>query len=137
MIRQRAQTMQPEEAYSLALECFYTARDVSRLGVSSAATADMLVGALGKRFSHREMLAMRNAFITEARQSEPEKLAHRFAASIQAGNGFQKGPGHGAGSSGESPGPGNGGPGPNGSGSNGPGPGGDGSGGSGPGHGKN
>jgi len=137
MIRQRAQTMQPEEAYSLALECFYTARDVSRLGVSSAATADMLVGALGKRFSHREMLAMRNAFITEARQSEPEKLAHRFAASIQAGNGFQKGPGHGAGSSGESPGPGNGGPGPTGSGSNGPGPGGDGSGGSGPGHGKN
>ena len=112
MIRQRAQTMQPDEAYKLALECFYTARDVSRLGVSSAATADILVGALGKRFSHREMLAMRSAFITEARQSEPQKLARRYAESIQEGKGFQKGPGHGPGSSGEGtgrPGPGKGG----------------------------
>jgi len=148
MIRQRAQTMQPDEAYNLALECFYTARDVSRLGVSSGAVANMLVGALTKGFSHRKMLAMRNAFIIEARQSEPEKLAHRFAASIQAGKGFQKGPGHGAGSSGEGtggPGPGrggNGGPGPGndgsgGTGSGGKGSGSDGSGGSGPGHGKN
>jgi len=143
MIRQRTQIMQPDEAYNLALECFYTARDVSRLGVSSGAVANMLGGALENGFDHQNMRAMRNAFITEARQSEPEKLAHRFAASIQEGNGFQKGPGHGAGSSGEGtggPGPGrggNGGPGPGSDGSGGTGPGSDGSGGSGPGHGKN
>jgi hypothetical protein len=153
MIRQRAQTMQPDEGYNLALECFYTARDVSRLGVSSQAAANMLGGALEKEFDHQKMRAMRYAFMHQARQSEPQKLAHRFAESIQAGNGFQKGPGHGPGSSGE----GTGGPGPgrdgsgssggsssegssggsgSGSESGGSGPGSDGSNGSGPGHGR-
>jgi hypothetical protein len=162
MIRQRAQTVQPDEAYSLALECFYTARDVSRLGVSSEATADMLGGALENGFNHQKMRAMRYAFMHQARQSEPQKLAHRFAESIQAGKGFQKGPGHGPGSSGEGtggpgPGPGgsgssgnsssggssgsgngsgSGGSGSGGSGSGGSGSGSGGSGGSGPGHGK-
>jgi len=143
MLRQRAQAMQPDEAYGLALECFNTARDVSRLGVSSGATADMLGGALDNGFNYQNMRAMRHAFMHQARQSEPQKLAYRFAESIQAGNGFQKGPDHGPGTSGE--GTGGPGPGPGGSGSSGgssgggssgsgsgPGPGG-----SGPGHGKN
>ena len=34
-IQQRAGSMNADQAYSLALECFQTARDVSRLGVSS------------------------------------------------------------------------------------------------------
>ena len=147
MIRQRAQTMQPDEAYNLALECFYTARDVSRLGVSSGAVANMLGGALENGFGHQKMRTMRYAFMHQARQSEPKKLAHKFAESIRAGKGFQNGPGPGPGSDGE----GTGGPGPgrDGSGSSGgssgggsagsgkgSGSGGSGSGGSGPGHGK-
>ena len=147
MNRQRAQTMPPDEAYSLALECFKTARDVSRLGVSSQAVTNMLAGALSKGFNHQDMRAMRYAFMHQARQSEPQKLAHRFAESIQEGKGFQKGPGHGPGSSGEGaggPGPGKGGSGSSGGSSgggsagsgSGSGLGGSGSGGSGPGHGK-
>ena len=92
MIRQRAQTMQPEEVYNLALECFYTARDVSRLGVSSRAVADMLAGALSKRFSHQEMRTMRNTFMTQAQHSLPQNLAHRYATAIQEGKGFQESP---------------------------------------------
>ena len=112
MNRLRAQSMPSEDAYSLALECFKTARDVSRLGVSSQAVTNMLAGALSKGFNHRNMRAMRYAFMNQARQSEPQKLAHRFAESIQEGKGFQKGPGHGPGSSSEGtggPGPGRGG----------------------------
>ena len=152
MIRKRAQTMQPDEAYNLALECYYTARDVSRLGVSSGAVANMLGGALEKGFNHQKMSAMRHEFMHQARQSEPQKLAYKFAESIQAGSGFHKGPGHGPGSSGEGtggPGHGRGGNGASGgsssggasgsgsgSGSGGSGSGSGGSGGSGPGHGK-
>jgi hypothetical protein len=129
MIRQRTQVLQPEEVYNLALECFYTARDVSRLGVSSQAVANMLAGALGKGFNYQNMRAMRYAFMHQARQSEPQKLAHRFAASIQEGKGFQNGPGSG--------GEGAGGPGHGRDSSGGPGPGSGGSNGPGPGHGKN
>ena len=150
MIRQRAQTMQPDEAYNLALECFYAARDVSRLGVSSQAAANMLGGALEKEFDHQKMRAMRYAFMHQARQTEPQKLAHRFAESIQEGKGYERGPGPG--NSGEGtggPGPGRGGNGSSGgssgggssdsgsgSGSGGSGSGSGASGGSGPGHGK-
>jgi len=112
MIRRRAQTMQSDEAYNLALECFKTARDVSRLGVSSQAVSNMLAGALNKGFNHQNMRTMRYAFMNQAPQSDPQKLAHRFAESIQEGKGFQKGPGHSPGSGGEGtggPGPGRGG----------------------------
>lgn len=98
MVRQQALTMPPDETYNLALECFYTARDVSRLGVSSEAVANMLAGALNKRFSHREMHAMRNAFMTQARQSQPQNLARRYADAIRQGKEFQEGSG-GAGTS--------------------------------------
>jgi hypothetical protein len=102
MIRQRTQTMQADEAYNLALECFYTARDVSRLGVSSRAVADMLAAALSKRFSHQEMRSMRHTFMTQAKHSQPQNLANRYATAIQEGRGFQEGSGDGgAGGSGE------------------------------------
>jgi len=112
MNRQQAKSMPSDEAYSLALECFKTARDVSRLGVSSQAVTNMLAGALSQGFNHQNMRAMRYAFMNQARQSDPQKLAHRYAESIQEGKGFQKSPGHGPGSGGEGtggPGPGRGG----------------------------
>lgn len=134
MLHERAQLKNSERAYSLALECFETARDVSRLGVSSQAVANMLTAALSKGFNSQDMRAMRNAFMAQARQSQPQNLARGYSAAIQEGKGFQGVPGDGVGSSGSSGG--NAGEGPGGSGGSGGsgGPGGSGgAGGSGPG----
>jgi hypothetical protein len=127
MLRQRAQSMPPDEAYSLALECFYAARDVSRLGVSSQAVTNMLAGALSKGFNHQDMRAMRNAFMTQAQKSQPQNLARRYAAAIQEGKGFQEGSGGGEGSGGAGPGASGSGGSGSGSGGSGPGSGGSGS----------
>jgi hypothetical protein len=134
MIHQRAQSRNSERAYSLAVECFETARGVSRLGVSSQAVTNMLAAALNKGFNSQDMRAMRSAFMTQARQSQPQNLARGYSAAIQEGKGFQGVPGGGMGSSGSSGGNAGGGSGGSG-GSGGPGgPGGSGGdGGSGPG----
>ena len=100
MIEQRSRSMKSASAYSLALECFNTARDVSRLGVSSSAVTNMLANALNKGFSHEDIRAMRIAFMTQAQQSQPQNLAQRYSTAIQAGKGFQEGPDGGVGGSG-------------------------------------
>jgi len=129
MLQQRAKSMKTDQAYSLALECFKTARDISRLGVSSPNATNMVASALSKGFNHQDMHAMRSAFMTEARGSQPQELARSYSAAIQEGKGFQEGrgdsegsggAGHGASESGGSgSGPGGSGPGSGGSGSSG------------------
>jgi len=89
-----------ENSYELALESLQTARDVSRLGVSSQAVAGLVAQALSKGYSHTDMQSLRNAFMTQAQNSEPQELAHAFATAMQAG----KGPQEDAGSPGGSPG---------------------------------
>jgi hypothetical protein len=137
MIEQRSRSMKSENAYSLALECFNTARDMSRLSVSSGTITGMVSSALNKGYNHDDMRAMRSAYIDEARHSDPQKLAHSYSEAIQEGRGFDKGSGEGGrmGSGGQGSGvsgPGSGGSGGSGGGG-GPGSGGGGSGGSGPG----
>lgn len=106
MIEQRSRSMKSERAYMLALECFNTARDVSRLGVSSQAVTNMLISALNKGFNHQDMQAMRSAFMAQSRQSHPQNLARSYSAAILEGKGFQGGrggdAGHGASGSGHS-----------------------------------
>jgi hypothetical protein len=107
MLQQRSQTIKSDRAYSLALACYHTARDVSRLGVSSEAVSGMLANALNKGFDHNEMQAMRSAFMAQAQQSQPQDLAYSYSAAIQAGRGFQEGPaGSPGGSGGDAGGPG-------------------------------
>jgi hypothetical protein len=142
--QQRAGSMNSDQAYSLALECYQTARDVSRLGVLSPAATGMVIQALKKGFNHEDMRAMRNAFMTAARRSDPQELARSYSAAMREGKGFPEGPrgvngegsdggGHGASGSGSSgSGSGGSGTGSGGSGSSGGNAGG-GSGGSGPG----
>lgn len=135
-LQQRAKSMKSDKAYNLALECFKTSRDVSRLGVTSQAVTNLLVVALQKGFDHQEMHAMRSAFMTKAHQSQPQNLAQSYSVAIQEGKGFQGDPGGGAGES--SGGTGSGASGSGGSGSGGSGSSGGGSGGSGgPGPGSN
>jgi hypothetical protein len=100
MLQQRAKSMKTDQVYSLALECFKSARDISRLGVSSQSVTNMLAGALNKGFNHQDMHAMRSAFMTEARGSQPQELARSYSAAIQEGKGFQGGEGGGEGSGG-------------------------------------
>ena len=120
MIQQRSQAMKSDRAYSLALECFTTARDVARLGVSSQAVTNLVLTALSQGFSDQDMRAMRNAYMTEARHSEPQKVARSYSAAIQEGKGFQAGPGGGgSGSASGGPGPGASGSGGSGSGGSG------------------
>jgi len=97
MIEHRSSAIKSDSAYSLALECFDTARDVSRLGVSSQAVTDMVAGALSKGFSGQDMRAMRGNYLAEARLSNPQELANRYAISIQAGKGVPAGSGGRAG----------------------------------------
>jgi len=97
ILKQRAKSMKTDQAYSLALECFKTARGISRLGVSSKSVTNMLAGALNKGFNHQDMRAMRSAFMTQAQQSQPQELARSYSAAIQEGKGFQEGRGDGEG----------------------------------------
>jgi hypothetical protein len=107
MVQQRAGSMNTDQAYSLAIECFQTARDASRLGVSSQAVTGMVTAALAKGFNHEDMHALHSSFVNQSRQSEPQNLARGYTAAIQAGKGFQAGPGGSGGQVG-GPGPGGG-----------------------------
>ena len=94
-LQQRAKSMKSDKAYSLALECFKTTRDVSRLRVTSQAVTNILVTALKKGFDHQEMHAMRSAFMTKAHHSLPQNLAHSYPAAIEEGKRFQEDSGSG------------------------------------------
>jgi hypothetical protein len=100
MAQQRAGSMNSDQAFSLALESFQTARDVSRLGVSSSAVTGMVTQALKKGYNSEDMRTMRSAFINQAQHAEPQKLAHGYTTAIQAGKGFHGGSGAAGGQSG-------------------------------------
>ena len=99
MAQQRAGSMNSDQAYSLALECYQTARDVSRLGVSSQAATGMVTQALNKGFNHEDMRALRSSFMMQAQHSEPQNLARGYTSAIQKGKGFQEGSGAAGGQS--------------------------------------
>lgn len=128
MIQQRAGSLNSEQGYSLALECYQTARDVARLGVSSQAVAGMVTAALNKGFNLEDMRAMRSSFTMQAQQSVPQNLARDYTAAIQTGRGLPTGPGGPGGSAGGGPGSGGAGPGGGGAGAGGGGGGGSGGG---------
>jgi hypothetical protein len=139
MVQQRASSLDSDQAYNLALVCYQTARDISRLGVSSQAVSGMVTAALAKGFNHEDMQSLHNSFVSQAQNSEPQSLARGFTAAIQAGRGVQAGLGSsggnvgGSGASGAGHGGGGGPGGSGGPGAGGPGGGGGGGGGGGPG----
>ena len=87
-IQQQARSTNPNQAYSLALESFQTARDVSRLGVSSQDVTGMITQALSKGFSHEDMQALHSAFMNQAQHANPQNLAQGYTAGMQEGKGF-------------------------------------------------
>jgi len=102
MVHQRAASLNSDQAYSLASECFETARDISRLGVSSQAVSGMVIQALSKGFNQEDMRAMHSSFMIQAQHSEPQNLARGYTAAILEGKGFQQGSGGSGGQTGSS-----------------------------------
>jgi len=92
-LQRRENSQKSEMSYELALESFKTTRDVSRLGVSSQAITGIVAQALSKGYNHEDMQSLRNAFMTQAQNAEPQELANAFAATMQAGKGPQEGAG--------------------------------------------
>jgi hypothetical protein len=117
-IQQQTRSLNAQQAYSLAMASFQTARDVSRLGVSSQTVADMVAKGLSNGFTAEDMRALRRSFVARAQQAAPENLAHGFISAIEAGKGAPGSPGMGGGQPG-SAGPGGGGGGGGGAGSGG------------------
>jgi len=88
-LRQHDDSHKSEMSYKLALESFQTARDVSRLGVSSQAVTGIVAQALSKGYSYEDMQSLRNSFMMQSQHSEPQEIAHAFAEAMQAGKGPQ------------------------------------------------
>ena len=116
----------------LVLAVFSASRDMARLGVTSETTTGALTEALEKEYTAEDMEQMRQAFMVQSRQNEPDGLAHRYSNAIRSGWTPKDGdPPRGPGSGNDTPGVGrgSGGSGSSGSGSGSGGAGGNGSGG--------
>jgi hypothetical protein len=86
-LQHRAQEMTRADAEELARGTFMATRTMARLGVSSEATTELACQALLNRYTAREMEAMRNSFMTRARNENPTNLAKSYANEIQGGKG--------------------------------------------------
>jgi uncharacterized membrane protein YgcG len=102
-LRERTRDMKQDQACELAEETFKTAREMSRLGVSSELTSGMIGQALRSRYNVKEMEQMRHMFTVRSRYSNVENLAKSFSAQIGRGespgnighHGTGRGPGSG------------------------------------------
>ncbi len=84
-LQTRAQQIDSKKLYQLAEESMRTARDMSRQGVSSATTADVIGKAVQKGYAARDMQAMRSTFSKQAAQGNRESLARDYGAAIGRG----------------------------------------------------
>ena len=104
-VQNRARKMSSIEHNSLTFETLKTARDMARLRVASKDVADVLIQALQKGYSAKEMKTMRAAFMSQSRTTSPQNLAKSYAKAIQQGkstHGLESpaGQGHSGGSDG-------------------------------------
>jgi hypothetical protein len=88
-LQARGQEQSPEQAEQLALEALMTVRDISRLGVKSEATTDVVLQALQHGFSADDMQDMRQSFMNQSQTMSPANLAQSFAKGIQQGKNAQ------------------------------------------------
>ena len=84
-VRQAVQHMTRTQAEDLTLQTALTARSMSRLGVSSQATADIACRALAKGYSSQEMEQLQHTFTRQAAHKSSQRLAAQFSRAIQSG----------------------------------------------------
>jgi len=85
MLQERTQQMTQSQTMELAKESFMTARDMTRLGLSSKTTTDLVCLALQKGYTARKMENMRNSFMTQSRSSHPTYLVNSYSNAIKGG----------------------------------------------------
>lgn len=140
-VRERIRDQKNKEIDQLTQETFTTARTMSRLGVASPETTEVVCQALQNNFSAEEMNVMQNRFVKQTKSTSASKTANQYGNSIakgvKAGNLGKSSGNHGNGEHGNkgrgnsSGGHGNGGNGNGGNGNGGNGNGGNGNGGNG------
>jgi hypothetical protein len=84
-LQARSGQLNREELYLLAEETMLTARDLSRQGIPSATTAELVGKAVQKGFVARDMRTMRNAFNLQGRAGNRESLARDYSVAIEHG----------------------------------------------------
>jgi len=86
-LHSRSGQVSQDEFYSLAEETMRTARDLSRQGVSSATTAEVVGEAVQKGFNASEMQTMRGSFNKQGAHGNVESLAKSYGNAIKEGVG--------------------------------------------------
>lgn len=84
-LQSRSRQMTRDEMYVLAEETMLTARDLSRQGVSSTTTTEVVSKAVNKGFSASEMQTMRNTFNAQGARGNRESLAKVYGSAIDQG----------------------------------------------------
>jgi uncharacterized membrane protein YgcG len=74
-----------QELYRLTEESMLMARDMSRQGISSATSAEVIGKAVQKGFAAKEMQTMRHTFNKQAVHANRESLARGYGAAIERG----------------------------------------------------
>nr|MDA3832293.1 hypothetical protein [Spirochaetales bacterium] len=98
-LHQRTQQTTNAETVELTLETVNTAKDMARLGVSSKAATDVVRQALQHDYSAKEMMTIKNSFMTHSRHSSPNSLAENYSNAIEHGKSAESlGGGSGSGS---------------------------------------
>ncbi len=84
-LHSKSQGMDRKGLYSLAEETLLTARDMSRRGVSSATTAEVVGKAVEKGFDAHGMRTMRRSFSRHGGPGNAESLAMDYGKAIEQG----------------------------------------------------
>jgi len=85
---QTTASLNSENTYDLSMATLKTARDMSRLGVNSNTLAEVISSALNRGFSTSRIDSMRQSFISQAHQTQPNSLAKNYARAIDQGFNF-------------------------------------------------
>ncbi|MBW2061169.1 MAG: hypothetical protein JRI95_06340 [Deltaproteobacteria bacterium] len=84
-LQERIHTMDHAQALELSEESLKTTRDMARLGLSSRDTADLISLALENQSTVREMVTMRNTFMTKSGTVSPAQVANEYTHSFKGG----------------------------------------------------
>jgi uncharacterized membrane protein YgcG len=84
-LQSRAPQVEGSELYQLAEESIRAARDMSRQGVSSATTVNVVGTAIQKGYAARDMQTMRSTFNRQAAAASHETLARGYSNAIGRG----------------------------------------------------
>ncbi len=97
-LKEKSSRMSSEQFNDLAMVSLTMARDMSRLGVSSATASEVVAGALSQGFTASEISSMHQSMMSQSQAHSPQSLAQSYAAAVHQGQMPQgvAGAGHGA-----------------------------------------